>query len=65
MILCYNDEARQIKLEQSEEAPQRLFRMTYGKMVLKNLTYDQATKALGQAILHALCCEGKATSEGA
>jgi hypothetical protein len=50
-----------IKLDQRANL---LFRVTYGLQVTDNLTYSAACAALGQAILHHLCCEGLASNEG-
>lgn len=35
------------------------FTVTYGRQVDRGLTYGQACGKLGQAIMHALACEGK------
>jgi hypothetical protein len=61
MTLCYNDEARQIKLEQESYGktnPKR-FKVTYGLQVKAGLTYAQAAKELGECLMHALANEGK------
>ncbi len=62
MITCY--EFNDIKLEQSETG-ERLFRVTYGKMIIDDLCYSDAANELGKCILHHLCCESLASNEGA
>lgn len=52
-----------ITLEQSESGKQ-LFRVTYGLHVDNGLTYAEAAKALGECILHHLCCESLVSNEG-
>lgn len=37
------------------------FTVIYGLQVNKNLSYAKAAKELGEAIMHALACEGKLT----
>lgn len=34
------------------------FRVTYGAQIDSNLTYSEAAAKLGQAIMHALACDG-------
>jgi hypothetical protein len=51
-----------IRLEQRGE--NGLFRVTYGKQVQNNLTYDQAASDLGAAIMHNAALEGKLGNEG-
>lgn len=52
-----------IKLEQKEtkRAP---FRVTYGLQVDDGLTYAEACSKLGEALLHALACDGLCSNEG-
>lgn len=59
MIKCLeiNDMAFPIKLEQYEGKEE--FVVSYGLQVDANLSYKEATEKLGEAILHALCCEDK------
>ena len=45
-----------IKLQQSGKDS---FHVTYGKQVMKFLTYPAAAAELGSCIMHALACEGK------
>lgn len=47
-----------------QESGDFLFDVTYGLEMKVGLTYSQACKALGQAILHHQCCEGVASNEG-
>lgn len=47
------------------ESGRRLFDVVYGLQVKSNLTYAEACKELGAAILHLQCCEGLASNEGA
>ena len=35
------------------------FTVRYGAQTEQHLTYEEAGKSLGEAILHALCCDGK------
>lgn len=53
-----------IQVDQSESGD-RLFRVTYGLQVKTGLTYEQACREIGIAILHYQCCEGIASNEGA
>lgn len=46
------------------ESKGKLFQVTYGLHVDDNLTYADACKMLGEAILHDLCCDGKADNTG-
>lgn len=55
--------ARLITLEQYQPRG-KLFRCTYGLEVKDKLTYNEACKELGAAILHNACCEGKADNTG-
>lgn len=65
MILCfYRDGAFPIKLEQHETRA-RLFRVTYGQEVDDRLSYSDAARHLGEALLHCLACESKLDNEGA
>lgn len=52
-----------ITLEQRQSRG-KLFRVTYGLQVSDHLTYSQACKELGKAILHHLCCESLADNDG-
>lgn len=60
MRTCWQTEelAFPIKLEQSENRLGR-FRVTYGKQVRSGLSYGDAAKELGSAIMHALACDGQ------
>jgi len=52
-----------IELKQSDNKQGR-FILSYGYEVKRNLTYAQAAKALGEAMLHHLACEGQLNNEG-
>ncbi len=53
-----------IRLEQSEaKSSGNLFRVTYGQEVTEQLSYDEAARELGLAIMHAAACEGKLDNE--
>jgi hypothetical protein len=52
-----------IKLEQKNRKGYR-FRVTYGLQVDDDLTYEQATRKLGEAMLHALSCNGQCNNDG-
>lgn len=56
--------AQLITLEQNLSTKDKLFKLTYGLQVKNRLTYAEACKALGMAILHKACCEGMASNEG-
>lgn len=53
-----------IQLDQ-DESGRKLFTVTYGLQRKSGLTYSQACRELGEVILHSLCCDGKASNEGA
>jgi len=53
-----------VTVEQSENW-EHLFRVTYGLQRKPDLTYNQACAEIGSAILHALCCDGIASNQGA
>lgn len=38
------------------------FRVEYGQQVRRGLTYGEAARELGSAIMHALACDGKIVS---
>lgn len=40
------------------------FRVDYGKQVTRGLTYDEAARNYGEAILHAVTLEGLTDTEG-
>ena len=40
------------------------FRVNYGVQVDEKLTYAQARKALGEALMHHLACEDKINNQG-
>ena len=52
-----------IHLRQSD-AEGRRFSLQYGIQIEQGLTYSQAYKALGQALMHHLACEGKLDNNG-
>ena len=52
-----------IRLEQGVGGGKR-FRVTYGQQIDSGLSYGNACKKLGEAILHALACEGKIENDG-
>lgn len=43
----------------------RFFTVTYGLQQKTHLSYDEAVREIGIAILHHACCEGLASNEGA
>lgn len=51
-----------IILEQSER--NKLFTVTYGQQVRRELNHSQAAQELGRCILHALACENKVDDTG-
>lgn len=53
-----------IQLDQ-DESGRKLFTFTYGLHRKSGLTYAEACAELGTCILHMLCCDGKASNEGA
>lgn len=63
MRTCFElpNAAYPIKLEQQNSGR---FRVTYGKQVVRGLDYARAAKELGEAIMHALACEGKFDDTG-
>lgn len=65
MITCIqlDDVPFGITLEQ-HGGKDKLFKVTYGLQVEDNLTYAEAGKSLGYAIMHALACDGKLDNEG-
>jgi hypothetical protein len=52
-----------IKLEQ-QRAPGYRFRVTYGLEVWDELTYEQATSKVGEALFHQLACDSKLDNNG-
>ena len=52
-----------IHLRQSD-AEGRRFSLQYGIQIQQKLTYSLACKALGQALMHHLACEGKLDNNG-
>ena len=48
-----------------QESGDFLFAVTYGLERKEALSYSEACRALGAAILHHQCCEGTASNEGA
>lgn len=42
-----------------EQRSNGLYRVTYGKQVTDNLTYEKACMELGVSIMHSLACEGR------
>jgi hypothetical protein len=42
----------------------KLFKVYYGLQCKSGLSYEQACKEIGAAILHNACCEGQASNEG-
>jgi hypothetical protein len=52
-----------IELRQSDDKQAR-FILSYGCEVKPGLTYTQAARALGEAILHHLACESIVNNEG-
>lgn len=63
MRTCIDLPQHEIKVEQHEDR-NKLFRVTYGKQVMPNLTYHEAATELGFSLFHALACEGKLDNEG-
>ena len=65
MITCLvlSDIGYPIVLKQSESG-KKLFTVTYGLQITKDLSYSEACTELGQCILHALACESKLDNEG-
>lgn len=62
--VCMRDADLWLKIEQQTNR-KALFRVTYGLQVNDELTYEEACNKVGEAILHALCCNGQATNDGA
>jgi hypothetical protein len=59
-----NDKTKALIVLEQYESKGKLFKVTYGLQVDDKLTYEEACKALGAAILHDLCNEGKADNNG-
>jgi hypothetical protein len=53
-----------ICLKQDQATKAKLFTLTYGLQTKSRLSYAEACKALGEAILHYACNKGKASNEG-
>ena len=56
--------SRSIIQADQQQGGDRLFTVTYGLERKPGLTYSEACRALGAAILHYQCCEGIASNEG-
>lgn len=67
MKLCFeiyrNQPFAHIKLEQHARGRSKRFRVSYGLQVREDLTYDQAAKELGAALMHHAACEGRLNND--